>query len=335
MAPSTPSVPGVSDDGVLLLVVGPDEAGSRVDRMLGRALSPHYSRSYLTALLDQGTITVDDRRVKPSFRVEAGARVVGELGQAADSLPRPEELELEILHSDDAVILVNKPTDIVIHPGTGAKRGTLVNGLLHRFPELAVVGRADRPGIVHRLDKDTTGVMVVARTNDAAKSLVNQFKAKAVEKTYTAVVWGEMPFDSDWIDLDLGPDPRRPQARAVVAPGATGGQPASTFYEVARRFGIGTQVDVFPRTGRTHQIRVHLEHLGFPVIGDKQYGHKARVAFERWASAQDPKPILVRQALHARRLTFTHPLTEERVTYEAPLPADMVDLVKRLESAAG
>ncbi len=335
MAPSPPSVPGVSEDGVLLLVVGPDEAGSRVDRLLGRALSPHFSRSYLSALLDQGTITVDESRVKPSFRVAAGARVAGELGRAADTLPRPEALDLEILHSDDAVIVVNKPTDIVIHPGSGAKTGTLVNGLLHIFPEIAVVGRAERPGIVHRLDKDTTGVMVVARTNEAARSLVNQFKAKAVEKRYTALVWGELPFDTDWIDLDLGPDPKRPQARAVVASGADGSQPASTYYEVVERFGLGTQVDVSPKTGRTHQIRVHLEHLGFPVIGDKQYGHNARVAFQRWAAAQDPKPILSRQALHARRITFTHPTTGERVTHEAPLPADMVDLIKRLKASTG
>ena len=230
----------VDPDGRLRLEIQADQAGSRVDRVLGRALAPHYSRSYLSALLAEGAIKVDGQSVRTSFRVAEGMLIEGELGVLAKSLPEAEDLELKILHEDESVILVDKPQGLVIHPGSGAASGTMVNGLLKLFPELSVVGRADRPGIVHRLDRETTGIMVVARTNDAARSLVNQFKAKTVRKQYAAVVWGEMPFDSDWIDLPIGQHPRKPQRRAVVA---EGGQAASTFYEVRQRLGVASVLD--------------------------------------------------------------------------------------------
>ncbi len=319
----------VDGDRRLQLPVTLDDAGCRIDRLLGRVLSPHFSRSYLSALIDEGKIVVDGRRVKPSYRVADGSLITGPLGESANALPAPEEMDITILYEDDDLIIVDKPPQLVIHPGTGSRSGTMVNGLLARYPELARVGRADRPGIVHRLDKDTTGVMAVARTNDAAKSLVNQFKAKTVAKHYVAVVWGKMPFDSDWIDLDLGPDPKRPQLRAVVR---EGGQPASTFYKVETRLDLATVVNVHPKTGRTHQIRVHLEHLGYPIISDGQYGRQSREAFLRWVAKAERKPIITRQALHAHRLEFEHPSRGERVTFEAPIPADMVDLIECLSA---
>jgi 23S rRNA pseudouridine1911/1915/1917 synthase len=248
-------------------------------------------------------------------------------------------MELKVLHSDEALIVVDKPSGIVIHPGSGQASGTLVNGLLERFPELAVVGRAERPGIVHRLDRETTGVIVVARTNEAAKSLVNQFKRKSVEKEYTAVVWGEMPFDNDWIDLALGPDPRRPQQRAVVEPDAPGAQAASTFYTVEERLGRASLVTARPRTGRTHQIRAHLAHLGFPVVADPLYGRRAQSGWQQWKASRRerglPEPVLERHALHARRITLQHPASGETVSYEAPLPADMRELLEMLREEAG
>lgn len=323
------SLPFVDDERFMRLIVGDEDAGCRIDRYLGRVLAPHYSRSYLSALIEEGTIRVDDRPVRPAYRVAAGSTIAGALGEAADALPAPEPMDLTILYEDDDLIVVDKPPQLVIHPGTGSKRGTLVNGILERYPEVARVGRADRPGIVHRLDKDTTGVILVARTNDAARSLVNQFKAKTVAKHYVAVVWGVMPFDSDWIDLDLGPDPRRPQLRAVVS---EGGQPASTFYRVEQRLEQASVVNVHPRTGRTHQIRVHLEHLGFPIIGDGQYGKQAREAFRRWVEKAERKPVLTRQALHAHRLEIEHPTSGERVTFESPVPSDMVDLIECLSA---
>jgi 23S rRNA pseudouridine1911/1915/1917 synthase len=326
--PGTQPLP-IDGEGHLRLVVEAAEGGSRVDRLLGRVLAPHYSRSWLSALIDQGDIRVDGHRVRTSYRCNAGQVIEGELGRSADRLPHGEAMDLSLVHVDEALIVVNKPIGLVIHPGTGQHTGTLVNGLLARFPEIAMVGRADRPGIVHRLDRDTSGVMVVARSNEAARSLVNQFKRKTVRKEYTAIVWGEMPFDSDWIDLPLGPHPRHAALRAVLA---EGGQPASTFYQVDQRLGALTVVNVQPRTGRTHQIRVHLEHLGFPIVGDASYGRAAQAAYARWVeglrAGGGRMPALARQALHARRLTLEHPLTGESVTFEAPLPADMLELIE-------
>jgi len=333
--PGTQPLP-VDAEGHLHLVVEGGEGGSRIDRLLGRALAPHYSRSWLSALIEQGDIRVDGQRVRTSYRCNAGQVIEGELGKSADRLPHAEPMDLRLVHVDEALIVVDKPVGLVIHPGTGQPTGTLVNGLLARFPEIAMVGRADRPGVVHRLDRDTSGVMVVARSNEAARSLVNQFKRKTVRKEYTAIVWGEMPFDSDWIDLPLGPHPRHAALRAVLP---SGGQPASTFYQVERRLGALTVVGVQPRTGRTHQIRVHLEHLGFPIVGDASYGRAAQAAYARWVeglrAAGGRVPTLSRQALHARRLTLEHPLTNEEVTFEAPLPADMRELIEIASAAAG
>ncbi|MHC5211550.1 MAG: RluA family pseudouridine synthase [Planctomycetota bacterium] len=324
----------VDDSGHLDLRVGQGATGTRVDQFLGRALAPRWSRSYLSALIEQGTLTVDGRPVRPSFRVATGQRIEGDLGEPADSLPRPEPMDLSILHVDDSLIIVEKPAGLIIHPGSGSKRGTLVNGILAAYPEVATVGRADRPGVVHRLDRDTTGVLVMARTNEAARSLVNQFKQKTVEKEYTAVVWGEPPFDSDWIDLPLGAHPRRPASRAVVDEG----QASSTFYKVERRLSALSVVNAQPRTGRTHQIRVHLEHIGFPIVCDAVYGRSAQVAYSRWVeglrAAGAKVPTIARHALHARRIGFEHPGTGERVHYEAPLPADMAELIAIAEEQA-
>jgi len=318
----------VDEGGHLRLVVDPTDSGARIDRLLGRVLAPKFSRSFLSALVEQGSILVDDRAVKSSFRVNPGQLIEGELGVPADSLPQPEAMPLELLHVDEALIVINKPVGLVIHPGTGAKHGTLVNGLLGLFPELSTVGRADRPGIVHRLDRDTSGVMLVARTNDAARSLVNQFKRKTIHKQYTAVVWGVLPFDNDWIDLPLGPDPKKPSMRAVVR---EGGQSASTFYRVEQRLPPMTVLTAEPRTGRTHQIRVHLEHIGFPIVGDQSYGRSAQVQYGRWVEKRradgQRTPALARHALHARTITVEHPLTGETVKYEAPLPADIAELI--------
>jgi len=337
MNPPRPAIPYVDEAGHLRLEVDPTDAGARVDRLLGRALAPHFSRSFLSALVEEGAILVDGRPVAVSYRVNPGQLVEGEVGSPASSLPRPEPMDLDLVHVDETLIVVDKPAGLVIHPGTGQTTGTLVNGLLASFPELSAVGRADRPGIVHRLDRDTTGVMVVARTNEAARSLVGQFKSKTVQKEYTAVVWGEPPFDNDWIDLPLGSHPTRPALRAV-RPEAEGGQPSSTFYSVERRLGVMSVVAAQPRTGRTHQIRVHLEHLGFPIVGDESYGQRAQAAYARWIEARRLAgrrvPVLSRQALHARRITLQHPASGERVRFEAPLPKDLLDLLACAEESA-
>jgi len=334
MTRPVPGQPLVDGEGHLLLVVSEGDEGERLDRLLGRLLAPGFSRSYLSALLAEGRIQVDGRPVRPALRVLPGMSVEGQLDQPAAILPEPEEMPLSILHEDEALIVVDKPVGLVIHPGSGARSGTLVNGLLARYPELATVGRADRPGIVHRLDRETSGVLLVARTNEASRLLVNQFKAKQVHKEYTTFVWGEMPFDNDWIELPIGSHPRHPQLRAVTA---EGGQPASTFYTVKRRLGVASLLSVSPRTGRTHQIRVHLQHLGFPVLGDPAYGRDEQAAWERWVQARRAQglraPQLARQALHAARITLSHPLSGAEVSYESPLPPDLRDLLEVLEDA--
>ncbi|MFT7464173.1 MAG: 23S rRNA pseudouridine1911/1915/1917 synthase [Pseudohongiellaceae bacterium] len=331
------SVPSqlVTPEGRLSYRVIQEDVGSRIDRLLGRLLAPTYSRSYLAALISEGTIKVTGEAVRPSYRVEIGTLVEGELGSPAAALPGPEPMDLSVLYEDESLIVINKPIGMIIHPGTGASSGTLVNGLLSRFPELSVVGRADRPGIIHRLDRDTSGVLLVARTNEAAKSLVNQFKAKTVQKQYSAVVWGELPFDSDWIDLPLGPQIKKPQLRRVVR---DGGQESSTFYEVRERFGVACHLAVFPRTGRTHQIRVHLEHLGFPIIADSSYGSQFRQQYRGWVAKRQAQglaaPELTRQALHAHKITIRHPATNEECTFEAPMPDDIQALLKVLSIVA-
>jgi 23S rRNA pseudouridine1911/1915/1917 synthase len=325
---------GVDDQGALDVVVPATAAGQRLDRWLGNHLSPHYSRSYAAALIEDGAITVDASRTKQGTKLRGGERVAGPLGKPASSIPSPEAMDLTILYADEALVVVDKPVGLIIHPGSGNKTGTLINGLLERYPEMAKVGRSDRPGVVHRLDRDTSGVLITARTNEAAQSVVRQFKAKTIRKEYRTVVWGEMPFDEDWIDLPIGNHPRRPQLRAVSH---DEGKESSTFYKVLNRFGMASELKVEPRTGRTHQIRVHLDHLGFPVLGDASYGHARQEQWRRWIAARTDKglraPVLERQALHCHAMTIHHPVSGEPITFTSPVPADMVDLLEVLKDA--
>lgn len=329
-----PRPDGVDDQGALNVVAPPTAAGQRLDRWLGNHLSPHYSRSYAAALIDEGVLTLDGQRTRPGTKLRGGERIAGPLGQPASSIPRPEAMELTILHEDEALVVVDKPVGLIIHPGSGNKTGTLINGLLALYPEMAKVGRSDRPGVVHRLDRDTSGVLITARTNEAAQSVVRQFKAKTIRKEYRTVVWGELPFDEDWIDLPIGNHPRRPQLRAVSH---DDGKESSTFYKVLNRFGMASELRVEPRTGRTHQIRVHLDHLGFPVLGDASYGHARQEQWRRWVAARADKglrtPVLARQALHCHKMTIHHPVSGEPITFTSPVPADMVDLLEVLQDA--
>lgn len=311
--------------------VGDGEAGSRIDRFLGHRFYPAYSRSFLTGLIASGEIKVNGRRVRPAYRLGVGDKIEAHLAPQTESSPTPEPIELTILHEDDHILVVEKPAGMVVHPGPGTKTGTLVNALLHHDPEIAKVGVVFRPGIVHRLDANTTGVMVVAKTNHARQHLVEQFKAKKVQKEYRAVVVGTMPFDSDYIDLAIGKDKHKSD-RMRIDP--KDGKPSSTFYEVVERFQGATHVKAMPHTGRTHQIRVHLAQIGFPVAGDPVYG---RQAVATWQAAQDrelaqgrPGISVRRHALHAHRLSLEHPVREERMTFESPIPADMTALLEFL-----
>jgi 23S rRNA pseudouridine1911/1915/1917 synthase len=225
---------------------------------------------------------------------------------------------------------------LVIHPGTGCKEGTLVNALLFHYPEIARVGIAFRPGIVHRLDRDTSGVMIVALSNLARYHLVEQFKNRKVKKEYHTLVVGEVPYDSDYIDLPIARDPKNPERMKVDR---KAGKPASSFYEVIERFNGFTYVKVLPHTGRTHQIRVHMGHLGFPVIADSLYGRdkgrKYWSLLERIKAEDRPVPLISRHALHARKLSFCHPVSDESMTFESPLPRDMEQLLEWLRAECG
>jgi 23S rRNA pseudouridine1911/1915/1917 synthase len=316
--------------------VSAEDAGSRLDRLLGRTFFPEYSRSYLTCMIDAGTVKVNGERVKKSYRVARGDRIALEFTDRVQVTPQAEDIPLPTLFEDEHLIIVNKPEGLVIHPGTGQREGTLVNALLFKYPEIAKVGVAYRPGIVHRLDRDTSGVIVAARTNLARYHLVEQFKNRTVSKEYHALVVGEVPYDSDYVDLPIATDPKNKERMKVDR---RNGKPASSFYEVIERFKGFTYVKVLPHTGRTHQIRVHMGHLGFPVIADALYckgtGRKYWNLVEKVRGEGRPVPLISRHALHARRLTITHPVTEEKVTFESPLPRDMEQLKEWLREECG
>ena len=313
-----------------------DEAGDseRLDRFLGRHLFPKYSRSHLAGLVREGRVEVNGKQVRPAYRVAKGDRVMARLGPPADETPGPEPIPLDTIYEDEHVLALNKPAGLLVHPGPSTRSGTLVNGLLHRYPGLHRVGVVQRPGIVHRLDRDTSGVMLVALSNKARLGLVGQFKERQIKKEYRAVVCGKVSLHSDFVDLPIG-NHRRHHDRMCID--LDQGKPASTFYEVLERLPGFSLVRASPLTGRTHQIRVHLAHIGHPVAADRIYGRGAGQAFDRFCEqrvkAGLPLPRLQRQALHAYQIRFTHPIDGREMEFAAPVPPDMEEFVELLRAA--
>lgn len=292
-----------------------DFAGLRLDQALARLL-PEQSRSRLKAWIDEGRVQVDGAMWEAKRRVAGGERLDVVTRDADPALPdAPQDIALPIVHEDAAIIVVNKPAGLVVHPGSGNRDGTLLNALLHHDPALAGVPRG---GIVHRLDKETSGLMVVARTIEAHTELVRQLAERSVTREYLAVARGDLT-RSIVVDAPIGRHPTQRTVMAVVARG----KPARTHVHVVDRFGIATLVRCTLETGRTHQIRVHLAAMGHPLVGDPAYGTR-RVS--------PGLPPFARQALHAARLALTHPVSGERVTWEAPLPADFAALVAALRA---
>ena len=284
----------------------------RFDQALAKAL-PDYSRSRLKAWIDAGQVTLDGEPADPKRKVWGGEAV--EVVATAD--PRetafaPESIALSIVYEDEALLVVDKAAGLVMHPGSGNWEGTMLNALLHHAPQQAGVPRA---GIVHRLDKDTTGLVVVAKTLAAQTDLVRQLQARTVQREYVAVAAGDIA-RGGIVDAPIGRHPTRRTTMAVVATG----RPARTHYAVVERFGVATLLRCRLETGRTHQIRVHLASLGHPLLGDPAYGRKGTPAFAR-------------QALHAFRLGLLHPVTHEPCTWESPLPADFTVLLAALRGA--
>lgn len=299
------------DDATHVVTLPPAAAGDRFDAALARAL-PQYSRSRLRTWIDGGRVTLDGDPATPTRRVRGGERVVvrGE-ADPREAAFAPEAIALAVVYEDDALLVLDKPAGLVVHPGSGNWAGTLANALLHHAPQLAGIPRA---GIVHRLDKDTSGLMVVAKTLTAQVALVRQMQARSVTREYTALALGDIA-KRGIVDAPIGRHPTRRTTMAVVG----AGKPARTHYDVVERFGVATLLRCRLETGRTHQIRVHLASLGHPLVGDPTYGRKGGLAFAR-------------QALHAARLALVHPVTGSACQWDSPLPADFEGLLAALRA---
>ena len=297
------------------LVVGPEHVGTRLDAFVAAA-DVALSRSQVKALIEAGAVTVDGRVRKAKTAVKAGERVEIDVPSAAPSVAVPEALPLTVLYEDAHLVAIDKAPGMVVHPAPGRWQGTLVNALLHRWGELPG-SEAARPGIVHRLDRDTSGVMVVARTATALEHLGRQFAARTVEKRYLAVVRGVVRADTLVIDAPIG---RHATERKKMSTRTRSGRAAVTRVRVVERFARATLVEAAPETGRTHQIRVHLAARGHPIVGDAVYGKPH--ARER--------ALIGRHALHAASLCIVHPVQGVALTFHAELWADMVQLLAAL-----
>jgi len=320
-------------------VVAPDEAGQRLDVFLAGKL-PAFSRATLRRAIDAGHVRVDDGDCKASLRLKAGWRLVVNQLEAPREGPAPQDIALDILHEDDAIIVVNKRAGMIVHPAKGHWEGTLASALAHHFGKLSARGGPTRPGIVHRLDRDTSGVIVVAKNDQVHDALSAQFKSREVEKQYLAIVVGQLNRDADVIDQPIGDHPTHREKKAIRRQDPNA-RAAVTAYEVVERFAGYTLVRALPKTGRTHQIRIHLAHIGCPVLCDRLYGGRARITelelIPRDKIGQDiaqsaavDKPLLERQALHAHRLAITHPTRGQRMQFEAPLPLDIENTLAAL-----
>jgi 23S rRNA pseudouridine1911/1915/1917 synthase len=303
--------------------------GRRLDAYLAAKFA-NYSRTFLTGLVRDGKVTVNGRPVKPHYEVRRGDRIHIELPVFAKPQLVPEDIPVEILHEDDHVLIVNKPADLIVHPARSHMSGTLVNALLCYCESLPESDDAVRPGIVHRLDRDTTGVMVVVKDEASRGWIGRQFEWRKVEKHYRTVVEGEPELDADEIRLPLAKH-RRQQEKMTV--NRKHGREAVSVYRVIERFRGFAYLDVAPKTGRTHQIRVHLAAIGHPVVCDAVYGRRKelyRSELTRAPHDDAEEALIARQALHAYSLGFNHPGTRERATYTAPLPDDMQRLLAAL-----
>ncbi|GIX34145.1 MAG: ribosomal large subunit pseudouridine synthase D [Lysobacterales bacterium] len=296
-------------------------AGERFDRALAR-LFPEYSRSRLAAWIKAGRALLDGERVKASARVLGGELIELDPESAPDQRLEPEPIPLSIVYQDEALIVVDKPAGLTVHPGAGQARGTLQNALLHHFPELA---RLPRAGIVHRLDKDTSGLLVVARSERAHRALVEALSTRQVGREYLAVVQG-VPVAGGAIEAPIGRHPRDRLRMAVVE----GGRQAITHFRVRERFAAHALLAVRLETGRTHQIRVHLAHLGFPLVGDPLYGGKPRFPEGASPALRETLAGFRRQALHAESLELVHPAEERSLRFRAEPPTDLKALIEAL-----
>ena len=294
----------------------------RLDTYL-RGKFPAVSRGAIQRLIEEGHIIVNGRRVKPTHTPHAGDQVEVHWPEAKSAEAQPEEIPLDILFEDDALLVLNKPAGLVVHPAAGHEEHTLVNALLHHCEgELSGIGGVARPGIVHRLDKETSGCLVVAKNDETHVALSSQFASRKVEKVYHAIVCGEMQREKGEIRAAIA---RHPSHRKRMAVSDDTGREARTSYQVLERLRATTFVEAGLHTGRTHQIRVHFQFLGYPLVGDLTYGQRQNRRLEELVGFAAPRVML-----HAFRLAFIHPRSGKRVHFEAPLPKDFEDVLKAL-----
>lgn len=295
------------------------ESGQRLDQIAAQ-LFPEYSRARLQTWIKDGALTVDGEKRKPKEKIFSGTELILNVQLEAEGVYEAEEMELDIVYEDNDILVLNKPTNMVVHPAAGNWSGTLLNGILHHAPECAALPRA---GIVHRLDKDTTGLMVVAKSLEAHADLVAQLHERSVGREYEAIASGVMTGGGS-LETEIGRHPKNRQRMAVVK---AGGKQAITHYRVLKRFANHTHIRVKLETGRTHQIRVHMAHLRHPLVGDITYA--GRHKFPKGASEAllEALASFPRQALHAKRLELFHPITGQTMSWEVDLPADMQHLL--------
>ena len=310
-------------------VVSGEQQGLRLDLFLSKVI-PDLSRSHFKKLILEEMVRVNGAAVKPSYETKWGDAVLVRIpGIPAEERLKPQSMQLDILYEDDDLLIVNKPPGLVVHPGAGREEGTLVHGLLAHSPRLAIQGSPLRPGIVHRLDKDTSGALVIAKSERAYLHLIRQFKAHGVRKEYLALVHGSPTKQQGEIRTLLG---RHPSERKKIAVLQGKGRDAVSRWRIERDWGETALLCVEIETGRTHQIRVHLSHINHPVVGDETYGGGRRRAKNiRSAAVRDLLLKADRQMLHAMHLEFTHPATGELLSATAPLPADFREIVDGLD----
>ena len=310
--------------------IPPGDKPKRLDVAL-HDMKIFFSRSQAKHAIDNGEVKIIGAKVKPGLIVKPGDRLEIFLPDPKPAKPQPENIPLKIIYEDHDILVIDKPAGIVTHPAAGNYTGTLVNAVLFHCHDLSSIGGVMRPGVVHRLDKDTSGVLVMAKNDLAHQSLSTQFHDRTVEKTYLAIVLGKMPEREGSIESSIGRDP---VSRIKMRGKASEGRQAMTQWKELKVFPGASLLELKPRTGRTHQIRVHLSGTGHPVVGDKLYGSKSSLKTISNLRARTALAGLQRQALHAHRLTFSHPKTGEKMTFESPLPDDMRSVLEELGIAA-
>ncbi len=292
-----------------------EHAGSRIDKALSE-INPEWSRTHVQQWLKDSLVLVNEIKVKPNYKVKTGDAITVEEPELVEMDMIAEDLNLDIVYEDSDVLVVNKPRGMVVHPAPGHPTGTVVNGLMHHCTDLSGINGVLRPGIVHRIDKDTSGLLMVAKNDKAHISLVNQLVDKSVTRVYTALVHGHIPHDNGTIEAPIGRDKKERQNMAIV----DNGRHAVTHFKVIERYGDFTLVECRLETGRTHQIRVHMKYIGYPLAGDPKYGPRKTIEFNG-------------QALHAGTIGFDHPVTGEYLEFNQPLPEEFQALVSRMRQS--